>query len=52
MPGPTYPLREIKELVARGHFYITRSSLDGAFDLGFDEQDSATVISFKADESA
>jgi len=40
----TYPLQVIKELVAGGRFYITRSSLNGAFDLGFDDQDIVECI--------
>lgn len=44
MPGATYSLEEIKQLVAGGHRYITRSSLDGAYDLGFDDQDIVECI--------
>ncbi len=44
MPGATYPLQKIQKLVAGGHFHITRSSLDGAFGLGFDDQDIVECI--------
>lgn len=44
MSGPTYSLPEIKKLVASRHYWITRSSLDGAFALGFDDQDICECI--------
>jgi hypothetical protein len=51
MPGATYPLREIRKLVAGGRFYITRSSLDGAFGLGLDDQDIVECICDHLDEA-
>lgn len=39
VPGPTYELAEIRSLIAGGFYWITKSAMDGAFALGFDDQD-------------
>jgi hypothetical protein len=42
--SPTYPLEEIKRLVAAGEFYLTTSSMDSVFALGFDFDDVPECI--------
>lgn len=44
MPGSTYSLSDIKKLIASRQYVITRPSLDGAFALGFDDQDICECI--------
>jgi hypothetical protein len=40
----TYSLEEIKRLIVNGEYRITGTSLDGAFALGFDDQDICECI--------
>ena len=40
----SYPLAEIKRLIANEEFWITRVALDGALALGFDDQDIRECI--------
>ena len=51
MSGASYPLEEIKALVANRHYWITRPSQDGAFELGFGDEDICECICDFLDET-
>lgn len=44
VPKPTYDLAEIQALIARGLYRITAYAMDGAFELGFDDQDICDCV--------
>jgi hypothetical protein len=44
MSTPSYDLEEVKKLILAGAYAITRSSMDGALAVGFDDQDIVECI--------